>query len=63
MAGAEATVQGDEDVQQLSSGGLIELDFDKDDNGLQLRGSYSWLRFAGHSSDARPYVVGLCHRI
>ncbi len=62
LVGAEVTGQGDKDVSELSSGGLVEFAFDKGQTGLQIRGGYSWLNFADHSSDARPYIgAGLYH--
>jgi hypothetical protein len=57
LLGPEGTLQGDKDVRQLSGGGVVEIDF-KNATGFQIRGGYSWLSFADHSSDARPYFGG-----
>jgi len=54
--GADVTDQGATDVHQLSGGGLLEFDFDKGETALQIRGGYSWLTFADHSHDQRPYA-------
>ena len=54
--GADVTDQGATDVHQLSGGGLVEFDFDKGQTALQLRGGYSWLAFADHTHDQRPYA-------
>jgi hypothetical protein len=63
LVGAKVMGQGDKDVQQLSGGGLVEFAFDKGQTGLQIRGGYSWLNFADHSRDTKPYVgAGLYHR-
>jgi len=53
--GADVTDQGATDVQQLSGGGLVELDFDRGTTALQIRGGYSWLTFSDSSKDQRPY--------
>jgi Cellulose biosynthesis protein BcsS len=63
LLGAEVTGQGDKDVQQLGGGGVVEFAFDKGQTGFQIRGGYSWLSFADHSREARPYLgTGLYHR-
>jgi hypothetical protein len=54
--GADATYQGSTDVHQLGGGGLVEFDFQGGSTALQLRGGYSWLTFADHSHDQRPYA-------
>jgi hypothetical protein len=54
---------GDKDVEQLTGGGLVEFAFDKGGTGLQIRGGYSWLNFADHSRETRPYIgAGLYRR-
>jgi hypothetical protein len=54
--GADVTDQGATDVHQVSGGGLVEFDFEGGATALQLRGGYSWLTFADHSKDQRPYA-------
>jgi hypothetical protein len=54
--GADLTDQGATDVHQMSGGGLVEFDFQGGNTALQLRGGYSWLAFADHTHDQRPYA-------
>jgi len=49
LVGGQVTEQSDKDVTQLSSVGLVEIDFGKGEIGRQIRGGYSWLAFDDHS--------------
>ncbi len=55
LLGAELTGQGNSNIQQYSAGPLVEIAFDSGHTSLQLRGGYSRIDYANHTSDSRPY--------
>jgi len=61
--GAEAIAQGNYESQQVSGGGLAEMDFDQGRSAVQLRAGYSWFTYPDHSKLERPYLgAGVYHR-
>ena len=61
--GAEVIAQGNYESQQVSTGGLAELDFDQGRSALQLRAGYSWFTYPDHSKLERPYLgAAVYHR-
>lgn len=60
--GAELNGQGNHDVHQLETGGMIEVPLRLHNTTLQLRSGYAHLWFADGSEGSRPYVgVGFYH--
>ena len=55
LLGADVTEQGNSDVRQVSTGGVLEFAFDHGET-LQLRAGCAWLNFAGQSSNTGAYA-------